>query len=155
MGVLGKSSTLRTSKVPHFGLSICGTVGLKKGSTVPHFYYSPQLFHTSTTYTEDNNHTKLVRKRGVAPEPRCVSPPPLLFAATHRKAPPSENRDGEKNFGEKCRCKNSDLCIYSTPLRGECALRTGATPPLFLQYPCSEAKRKGEVTKERSLEAKR
>ena len=116
MGVLGKSSTLRTSTVPHFGLSICGTVGLKKGSTVPHFYYRGQKFHTSTTYTEDDNHTKLESKRGVAHEPRCVSPPPLLFAATHRKAPPSET-------------------LYNNSPLGGVRLRTGATPPLFLQYP--------------------
>ena len=78
---VGNCSILRPPTVPHLGFSICGTFGLKNGSTVPHFYYSPQLFHTSTTYTEDDNHTKLVRKRGDAHEPRCVSPPPLLFGS--------------------------------------------------------------------------
>ena len=116
MGVLGKSSTLRTSTVPHFGLSICGTVGLKKGSTVPHFYYSPQLFHTSTTYTEDDNHTKLVRKRGVAHEPRCVSPPPLLFAATHRKAPPTETLQHVVPGGSALRARGSPPSIPTIPL---------------------------------------
>lgn len=42
--------------------------------------------------------------------------------------------------------KNPNLCVfYNTPLKGECAMRTGATPPLFLQYPLVHS-RSGEAS---------
>ena len=85
-----------------------------------------QLFHTSTIGAKSSTLLlympkmitirSLNAKGGLLTSRVRVSPPPLLFAATHRKAPPSET-------------------LYNNSPLGGVRLRTGATPPLFLQYP--------------------